>query len=48
MSVKGPANTFDINPEWQRTLPSCGIYEGGFAYTLKYYRRKAKFFTTWV
>jgi hypothetical protein len=22
MSVKGPGNTFDLNPKWARTLPS--------------------------
>ena len=25
-SVKGPSNTFDLNPKWQRTLPSCGNF----------------------
>jgi hypothetical protein len=25
-SVKGPGNTFDINPKWERTLPSFGNF----------------------
>jgi hypothetical protein len=25
-SVKGPGNTFDLNPKWQRTLPSFGNF----------------------
>jgi len=25
-SVKGPGNTFDLNPEWERTLPSFGNF----------------------
>jgi hypothetical protein len=24
--VKGPANTFDYNPKWERTLPSFGNF----------------------
>jgi hypothetical protein len=25
-SVKGPDNTFDLNPKWERTLPSVGNF----------------------
>jgi hypothetical protein len=25
-SVKGPGNTFDLNPKWERTLPSFGNF----------------------
>jgi hypothetical protein len=25
-SVKGPGNTFHINPKWERTLPFFGIF----------------------
>jgi hypothetical protein len=25
-SVKVPGNTFDLNPKWQRTLPSFGNF----------------------
>ena len=28
-SVKGPGNTFDLNPKWTRTLP-LGIFHGLF------------------
>jgi hypothetical protein len=26
MSVKGPGNTFDLNPKWERTLPTFGNF----------------------
>jgi hypothetical protein len=28
-SIKGPGNTFDLNPKWARTLP-LGIFHGIF------------------
>jgi hypothetical protein len=29
-SVKGPGNTFDLNPKWERTLPSFDNFYGIF------------------